>query len=250
MEKYWKELRKNVRSYKKTLEANKIKRQMLEEMKKHLSHEEYKRQLALLDEESNRVNALLVEAKDLLDTPKKTDTYFETIGKLVTLYNETDDPKFRKVIGEEINNKRTELLNAYKQLPEEAIESYNNLYGSVELVEDKELTKISKQQEMFEEIIRDYNERKATLMHKVGLSYEETNGEALRKIYNEELKVINEEIAIFEKYLNRINDKYTVRAKLVKEAHAAKVTPKAYEAIINQASREEELNKLLISHRS
>ncbi len=248
MEKYWKELRKNVRSYKKTLEANKIKRQMLEEMKKHLSEEEYLRQLALLDEETIRVNALLVEAKDLLDTPKKTDTYFETIGKLVNLYNETDDPKYKKVIGEEINNKRTELLNAYKQLPEEAIESYNNLYGSIELVEDKELDKISKQQEMFENIIREYNERKAALLNKVGLSYELSNGETLRKEYNQELKEINEEIAIFEKYLNRINDKYTVRAKLVKEAHAAKITPKAYEAIINQASREEELNKLLISH--
>ena len=248
MDNYWKELRKNVRTYKKTLEANKIKRQMLEEMKKHLSEEEYLRQLAILDEESTKVTNLLVEAKELLDTPKKSDRYFETISKLVTLYNETDDPKFKKVIGEEIQNKRTELINSYAKLPEEANTSLNNLYASVELVEDKELDKISKQQEMFEDIIREYNERKATLMHKVGLSYEDANGENLRKEYNQELKEINEEIAIFEKYLNRVNDKYTVRARLVKEANAAKVSPKAYENMLRHTNREEELQKLLISN--
>ncbi len=248
MDNYWKELRKNVRTYKKTLEANKIKRQMLEEMKKHLSEEEYLRQLAILDEESTKVTNLLVEAKELLDTPKKSDRYFETISKLVTLYNETDDPKFKKVISEEIQNKRTELINSYAKLPEEANTSLNNLYASVELVEDKELDKISKQQEMFEDIIREYNERKATLMHKVGLSYEDANGENLRKEYNQELKEINEEIAIFEKYLNRVNDKYTVRARLVKEANAAKVSPKAYENMLRHTNREEELQKLLISN--
>ena len=248
MDNYWKELRKNVRTYKKTLEANKIKRQMLEEMKKHLSEEEYLRQLAILDEESTKVTNLLVEAKELLDTPKKSDRYFETISKLVTLYNETDDPKFKKVIGEEIQNKRTELINSYAKLPEEANTSLNNLYASVELVEDKELDKISKQQEMFEDIIREYNERKATLMHKVGLSYEDANGENLRKEYNQELKEINEEIAIFEKYLNRVNDKYTMRARLVKEANAAKVSPKAYENMLRHTNREEELQKLLISN--
>lgn len=248
MDNYWKELRKNVRTYKKTLEANKIKRQMLEEMKKHLSEEEYLRQLAILDEESTKVTNLLVEAKELLDTPKKSDRYFETISKLVTLYNETDDPKFKKVIGEEIQNKRTELINSYAKLPEEANTSLNNLYASVELVEDKELDKISKQQEMFEDIIREYNERKATLMHKVGLSYEDANGENLRKEYNQELKEINEEIAIFEKYLNRVNDKYTLRARLVKEANAAKVSPKAYENMLRHTNREEELQKLLISN--
>lgn len=248
MDNYWKELRKNVRTYKKTLEANKIKRQMLEEMKKHLSEEEYLRQLAILDEESTKVTNLLVEAKELLDTPKKSDRYFETISKLVTLYNETDDPKFKKVISEEIQNKRTELINSYAKLPEEANTSLNNLYASVELVEDKELDKISKQQEMFEDIIREYNERKATLMHKVGLSYEDANGENLRKEYNQELKEINEEIAIFEKYLNRVNDKYTVRARLVKEATAAKVSPKAYENMLRHTNREEELQKLLISN--
>ncbi|MBQ8132379.1 MAG: hypothetical protein IJ193_07810, partial [Bacilli bacterium] len=210
MKDYYKELRKEVRTNKKQLQKIETKKQMLEYMKRYMSKEEYEEELRKIEIESNHIYQSIALANEKLSTPKVTENYFNTIEKLVKLYQETNDVDFKKVISDVINEKRNEVIRLNEQLPEELQGGLDDLYGSVVIKDDSELSKISKSKEIFESIKRDNYKKQAKIVRMIGTTYNSNSetDQQLREKYVEELRDAKEEIAILDKYLSRMNKEY------------------------------------------